>query len=294
VTYREAIQYAVDQLHNAGIPDARMDAYLLLEFTTGLSRKDYLMQADSCMDEVPLAKFKEALARRSTREPLQHITGVQEFMGITYHVNAHVLIPRQDTELLVEKTLEVIQRLIAHNETQAAKTIRYLDLCTGSGCIPISVAKHAAIDPARLEITASDISPQALEVAAHNVSAYAPCITLLYSDLYDQVVGEYDIITSNPPYIVSDVIPSLESEVKDFDPLLALDGGIDGLDFYRRIIDESRHYLVLGGTLLLEIGYDQGQAVHNLMFKAGYEQIEIIKDLAGEDRVVMGVREHDY
>lgn len=289
--YREALQLAQDKLHTVGIMDATTDAFYLLEFLTSMTRKDYLLQMETEIPQNIYLEYMELVERRATREPLQHITGVQEFMGIQFQVNSHVLIPRQDTELLVEHTVEAIRNM---HILQQNNQIQYLDICTGSACIPISVAVHSKLETSQLAITASDISLQALEIATTNVRKIAPQIELLHSDLFDEIDGMYDVISSNPPYIVSSVLPTLEVEVRDYDPSLALDGGEDGLEFYRRIIEGCHKHLKVGGILLFEIGYDQGQAVSELMVQHGFRSVEVLQDLANLDRVVKGVREHDY
>ncbi|MBS1430598.1 MAG: peptide chain release factor N(5)-glutamine methyltransferase, partial [Ruminococcus sp.] len=228
---------------------------------------------------------------RAEHIPLQHITGVQEFMGLGFRVSGDVLIPRQDTEVLVE---EALKRLEQGKVPKEKETVRLLDLCTGSGCILISILYYAAKEKIQIQGTGADISEAALRIAEENLDLLEKngnkgMAELLESDLFERVEGRFGMIASNPPYIRTSVISGLKEEVRLHDPLLALDGKEDGLFFYRKIIEESRAYLQKNGVLLFEIGYDQGEAVSELMTKAGYSQVVVKKDLAGLDRIVCGV-----
>ena len=197
-------------------------------------------------------------------------------MGLEFYVDGRVLVPRQDTEILVE---EAVKRLGSGQKV--------LDMCTGSGCILLSILKFMP----DCQGTGVDISEAALEVARMNGKRLNIPAVFSKSDLFEQIDGYYDMIVSNPPYIPTSVIGSLEDEVRRFDPALALDGGEDGLDFYRRLIGASRDYLSPGGWLLLEIGHDQREAVLRMMEKAGYKELQAVSDLAGHDRVVMGQKD---
>ena len=218
--------------------------------------------------------------RRAERIPLQHLTGVQEFMGFEFYVNEHVLIPRQDTETLVELVLQ----------EQKGKDAALLDVCTGSGCIAISLALMGGFR----DVTALDVSREALMVAARNaqrlLKEHEGDFNLIESDMFERLEPDrrYDIIVSNPPYIPKEDIAGLMTEVKDFEPINALDGGADGLDFYRAIVAEGRAWLKEGGWLFFEIGYDQGEALRTLLADFGYTEIGIRQDLAGLDRVAFG------
>ena len=270
-SYREGVR----KLQEAGVPDAKLDAWYLLEHVTGVSRAYYLGHSDQEMDEDQEEKYQELIARRQQRIPLQHLTGEQYFMGYPFFVNEHVLIPRQDTEILVEEASKYLK-----------PGMRLLDVCTGSGCILLSLLK---LFPEVAGI-GCDISDQALKVAKENAKRLdVPGVCLVHSDLFSEITGNYDMIVSNPPYIPTEEIEKLQAEVRLFDPMIALDGKADGLYFYRKIIKESTRYLRLGGRLLFEIGHDQGKAVTGLMEEAGYSQIMVKKDLAGLDRVVMGM-----
>ena len=218
----------------------------------------------------------EAVNKRIDHIPVQHITGRQEFMGLEFAVNEYVLIPRFDTEVLVEEAMRIE---LSH--------LRILDMCTGSGCILLSLL-HYSHD---CEGVGVDISPEALEVARMNADRLGIDAEFVLSDLFDGLKNNkltYDLIISNPPYIPTDVIPTLMEEVKEHEPILALDGSADGLNYYRRIISESPAFITKGGNLMFEIGYDQGEAVSGLMRDAGYSDVEVVKDLSGLDRVVRG------
>lgn len=279
MTYKEAITYGTDKLTEAGVAEAALDAWLLLEHRTGLSRSSYFLHN---MDDMPQEQweiYKADVERRSRRIPLQHITGVQEFMGLTFRVNEHVLIPRQDTECLVEEAMQYLQ-----------SECEVLDMCTGSGCIIVSLAEEAKKNKLKNVIfTGVDLSRDALDVAEENAKNLNAEVTFLQSDLFENVKGTFDMIVSNPPYIRTDVIEGLQAEVKLHDPFIALDGKEDGLYFYRRIVNESRCYLKTKGRLLFEIGCEQGKTVSELMEMAGFSDIVVKKDLAGLDRVVIGV-----
>ena len=209
--------------------------------------------------------------KRSSHIPLQHLTGIQSFMGMEFEVNGNVLIPRQDTEILVEEVMK-----------DGAVGASILDLCTGSGCIILSLLKYVN----ESDGTGTDISEAALETAVANASRNGISAHFIKSDLFEAVSGKYDVITSNPPYIRSSDIEGLMPEVRDHDPLLALDGGEDGLVFYRRIINEAVDYLKPAGRIYLETGFDQGEQVKEMFMDRGIKDAEIIKDYSGLPRVV--------
>lgn len=277
MTLKQALDFGRAILIAKEIPDPALDAWYLLEFCTQISRASYFANPEREMEFVQWDLYQELIMKRSQRIPLQHITGVQEFMGYIFKVNEEVLIPRQDTETLVEKSLEQIE-----------DGMKILDMCTGSGCIIISTVLMAGLKGMNITGTGVDISRKALDVAIENdVANHSDC-HFLESDLFTNVTGKYHMIISNPPYIPTADIRVLEEEVKLHDPMLALDGMEDGLAFYRQIVKESVKYLEPKGQLLFEIGYDQGQALEELMEEAGFKNISIIKDLSGLDRVVMG------
>ena len=251
-----------------------------MEDTLQITRTRYLMDADITVSDEEASRYLEPIKKRATHIPLQHLTGHQEFMGLDFRVSEDVLVPRQDTEVLVEEVLKYIR-----------PGIRVLDMCTGSGCILLSILKLAAdLNGCRdLQGTGADLSEKALRIAGENRERLGLVrnATLVQGNLFENIRGTYDIIVSNPPYIASEVIPALSGEVKDHEPMMALDGGTDGLDFYRIIIEKSPSYLRPGGMLFFETGYDQGGSVSGLMEK-DFENIHVIKDLAGLDRVVYG------
>lgn len=273
MTYKQAEQRGEDLLQKAGIMDAKIDAWLLLEMVAKIDRSFYFMHINEDVEPEVLAEYDRVLEKRAEHVPLQYITGEQEFMGMTFKVNSSVLIPRQDTETLVEQTLKVIE-----------PQMEVLDLCTGSGCVLLSILKNAP----SVRGTGSDISKQALLVAKENAKLYDLEADWVRSNLFDNVSGSYDVIVSNPPYIAQGEIPALMPEVSQFEPMEALDGGVDGLDFYRRITGEAPKYLKENSWLLFEIGFDQGQAVQGLMRESGFTDVTVVKDLAGNDRVVKG------
>lgn len=274
MTYQIAYREACEMLEDSSIPDARQDAWILLEYVTGVSRALFYAEPGREMTDVDACKYQSLLARRIERVPVQHLTGEQEFMGLTFQVNPDVLIPRQDTEVLVE---------LAEKALRPGMSV--LDMCTGSGCIAVSLA----VRNTELDVTAADISRDALGVAEKNAKKLNAEIAIVHSDMFTEIEGVYDMIISNPPYIPTDEIERLEAEVKLHDPFEALDGREDGLHFYRILASESPNYLRQGGCLFMEIGFDQSEAVERLLKEAGFSQVRTEKDLAGLDRVVAGV-----
>lgn len=281
MTYRECYDMGRLALEMAGVLEPELDARLMLEHVCGTDRNTLLVHGDREVTESESGCYKEFIDKRTKRIPLQHLTGTQEFMGLEFKVNSNVLIPRQDTEILVEETLKNLH-----------DGMRILDMCTGSGCILISLMRYSN----ECSGVGVDISSKALEVADENASrllerykSEEDALVFIQSDLFENVKGKYDIIVSNPPYIESGVIPELMPEVREHEPVEALDGGGSGLDFYRKIIGQCRSYLSADGMLFLEIGYAQGKAVENLMIQAGFEEVQIVKDYAGHDRVVRGI-----
>ncbi|MCQ2521132.1 MAG: peptide chain release factor N(5)-glutamine methyltransferase [Lachnospiraceae bacterium] len=271
---RELLQKGIRLLTEAGITDAEVDARILLEEICHITRTDLLLRPTQ---EVEESQYLACIEKRLRHIPLQHILGKAPFMGHSFYVSDKVLVPRADTEILTE---------LAINALPADG--RVLDLCTGSGCILCSVL--LAMEMATGE--GIDISVEALEIAQKNLQQFPSLENrgkVYQSNLFENVESTFDVIVSNPPYICTDVIETLSPEVKDHDPRLALDGGVDGLDFYRSIIQQAGSYLKDGGQLLFEIGYDQGMAVSNLMTEKGFVEVTVIKDYAGLDRVVKGI-----
>ena len=277
---------AEERLRASGVPDPGLDAWYLLEYVTGISRALYYADPDKEMTGAQRDAYNRYVGQRSRRIPLQHITGVQEFMGLEFKVNEDVLIPRQDTEILVEEALGILSEgTLPRTDRQA----EILDMCTGSGCIILSVLSHAKKrGGGSLKGTGSDISAGALRVARENARRLGIDAEFVQSDLFAGIQGRYSLILSNPPYIRSGEIDSLQDEVRLHDPRLALDGREDGLHFYREIIRNSPDYLEDGGYLMLEVGCSQAYEVSEMMRGRGFQDITVKKDLAGLDRVVCG------
>lgn len=273
MTYRELFEYGKKQLEDAGIEEAALDARLLLEYICHTDRNALLVHGDSVRSNLEEQFYRMVIEKRAQRIPLQHITGQQEFMGLTFKVNEHVLIPRQDTEILVEEAMRYL-----------SDGMRILDICTGSGCILLSLLKYSN----ECEGLGVDISDDALAVARENAQNLGLETEFRHSDLLEKVEGKFDMIVSNPPYIETTVIDTLMPEVREHEPMLALDGREDGLYFYRRIVEQCTSYMTKGARLFFEIGYDQGEAVKDMMIHKGFCEVEIIKDYAGLDRVVTG------
>jgi release factor glutamine methyltransferase len=280
MTLHQLLGEGASSLEKAGDPEAELDARRLLLEAFHLDTVHFLMNRMQPLSrtrdvEAATDRYREMIKKRSRRIPLQHILGSQDFMGLTFKVNEHVLIPRQDTETLTELVLQ----------EQKDRKKKVLDLCTGSGCIAISLGVLGGYE----DVTAVDLSAEALKVARENgerLLGRDRTIRFLQGDLFDCVEGRFDIITANPPYIATQVIRGLAPEVRDYEPRMALDGDEDGLSFYRRIAAQARGRLNPGGCVYLEIGHDQGRAVRDLLEAAGFENIRIVKDTPGLDRVV--------
>ncbi len=303
MTYGELYLQGKGRLLDAGVAEAELEARLLLEFVCKTGRNDLLVHGDREVDGNQVSAYNILIGQRRERVPLQYLTEVQEFMGLEFQVDRHVLIPRQDTEILAEEVLRNLHDGMA-----------VLDMCTGSGCILISLLHYSN----NCRGVGADISEEALVMARRNAErllgaaasdggqqgffgpkileekpgeeAITDRIRFIKSDLYEQISDKFDIIVSNPPYICSEVIDTLMPEVREYEPRSALDGGKDGLYFYRRIIEGSKKHLFGGGMLFLEIGYDQRESVTTLMEQAGFLEIHAVKDYSGLDRVVYGTR----
>jgi len=283
ITIREVLKKGINMLELAGIETPAIEAGVILSFVLDCDRAYIYSHGDRLIDESQENKFFDFIKERSCGKPTQYITGFQEFMSLKFEVNQHVLIPRPETEILVEKIIEYVKDNYTDN-------INILDVGTGSGCISVSLAYYLP----NCHITAADISYEALKIAKRNAenARVGDRVKFVQSDLFSQLsisqdVVRYDIIVSNPPYIPSSDIASLQLEVKGYEPLKALDGGYDGLSFYREITKASPDFLKPGGLLAFEVGYNQAQHVSDLM-REDYNEIEIIKDLAKVDRVVIG------
>ena len=262
-----------EALQAAGIPEWDLDAWYLLEYAAHCTRNEYFLRPEK--EVLPQEKqlYRTLIRKRSAHIPLQYLTGSQEFMGLSFFVDENVLIPRQDTEILVEEALRAL-----------GSGMRVLDVCTGSGCILLSLLKLCA----GLEGTGTDLSEKALQVAGENARRLGVEASFVQGDLFEPVSGKYDCIVSNPPYIASREVDALMEEVRDHEPRMALDGGEDGLYFYRKIAVQSPKYLNDRGRIFLGIGFDQGEAVAGLLAPA-FDEVRIVQDLAGLDRVVCGI-----
>lgn len=285
MTLYELLEEGSAALSQAGDSDGENDAKLLLFEAFHLDLVHFLMDRlrpfgeQDTENKEKIQNYRRMIEKRASRIPLQQILGSQEFMELEFYVNEHVLIPRQDTETLVELVLQ----------EQQGQEKKLLDVCTGSGCIAISLAVKGDYQ----SVTATDLSKEALKVAERNAQTHQKHIKFYRGDLFAALpqseAGTFDIITSNPPYIPTAVIATLEPEVREHEPMMALDGTEDGLEFYRRIAENAGNWLKPGGAIYLEIGYDQGEAVSGLLQKAGFQDVRIVKDLPGKDRVVCGI-----
>ena len=287
MTYEKLLAQATDRLIMAGVTDAQLDAWYLLEDTFGISRADYFLKKRECPELIP-GCWEDRLKLRCDRMPLAYVLGYTEFMGLRFHVEPGVLVPRQDTETLVEWVLK------AEGEANAeisARTLSLLDMCTGSGCIGLSLAKLGGYS-----VTLSDLSPRAIHVSRINRGGLdlEEQVEICHGDLFEALPEgkRFDVIVSNPPYIETAVIEDLQEEVRDHEPRMALDGMEDGLFFYRKLAKEAPQWRTPGGRIYLEIGYDQGESVPALLQAAGFVDVTVKKDLTGNDRVVRGVYPH--
>ncbi|MDD3221958.1 MAG: peptide chain release factor N(5)-glutamine methyltransferase [Clostridia bacterium] len=285
-TLRQLMKDGEARLLENEIENSTMEARLLLEYICDLNWSQYLLQADTEADPQEQRRYEEAVERRCSHYPLQYILGTVGFMDYEFMVNESVLIPRQDTEVLVETVLN--QADISGGSV--------LDMCTGSGCILISLMAMGHYKSG----TGVDLSEEALRVARMNGifnrihwmkdGRSEDDLTWIQSDLFCEVDGQYDVIVSNPPYIPADVIETLMPEVRDYEPRMALEGADEGLEFYKKITQAAETYLKPSGWLFFEIGAEQGKAVSELMEKEGFKEIRTVRDLAGLDRVVYGRR----
>ena len=317
-TFKEILSEAEKRLKAANVPDPRFDARALVMDAFKLEGSHYLsVSEDKPSDLIPryfkdegaLKKaaetFEKNLSRREGREPLQQILGSAWFYGFEFKVTKDVLCPRADTETLIDTVLgnllydnipaelrerkDLVDRLTTGKQIVEKEDAALLDLCTGTGCIAITLCKTGHFS----RVEAVDISEEALKIATYNreslLTEDEKCRFKLYrSDMFSEVEGRFDLIVSNPPYIPSKVVDTLEPEVREYEPRIALDGTEDGLRFYRILAEESPKYLNPGGHVAFEIGYDQGEAVAELLKTAGFRDVMVIKDYGGNDRVVTG------
>lgn len=272
---REVYTEGKNRLQKAGVQSYEFDARQLLFFVFSIDANQYLLNQSMPFgeeEEKKVNSYFEAIQKRSEKIPLQYITGEQNFCGLDFYVNENVLIPRLDTEILVEKILE-------YEESGQ----RVMDMCTGSGCIAITLQKLGGF-----QVMAVDISEEALTLARKNAQRNQAQVTFFQSNMFEQLsnTSKVDVIVSNPPYIESKVVDELDDEVKKYEPRLALDGMEDGLHFYRILAREGKRFLNEGGRLYVEIGFDQAEAVKEIFGAQGFLDIQVYKDLAGLDRVV--------
>ena len=261
-----------DRLTAAGIDEAELDAWYILEHISGHNRAEYFIHSEDIIEKEKAEEFFRLIDERSKRIPLSYVIGTRDFFGLTFKVNEDVLIPEQETEILVEE-------VIKYSEGKAV-----LDMCTGSGCIAISIALFGKPSA----VSASDISIKALEVAKENAKLLkANEVSFVRGDLFENITKKFDIIVSNPPYIETKVIDELMPEVRDYIPRLALDGDGDGLKFYKIISKEAVKYLNKNGRIFYEIGYNQSRAVASILLENGFTDVRVIKDYSGLDRIVM-------
>lgn len=296
---KDLLAMGENQLEQANVPDYAHDARALMEFAFNLDRSQMFMKWADDIDDVWCDNYLDIVHRRALGEPLQYITGVQNFMGIDFKVNENVLIPRQDTERVVENARLIVESKTTKKtadpespyiyETVAArKNWKILDLCCGSGAIGISMAK---LCPNVKKVLCTDISGEALAVAKENAKAAGveKKVDFALGDMFEALGkrAKFDMIISNPPYIESSIIPTLQREVREYEPMLALDGGEDGLDFYRTIIEQAPKFLDKKGILVLEIGYNQAEEISVMLEETdAFDKTEIVRDYGGNNRVV--------
>ncbi|MBF1141593.1 MAG: peptide chain release factor N(5)-glutamine methyltransferase [[Eubacterium] sulci] len=289
---KEMLTMGEKQLMDSDIADATRDCKILYCYMMDIPFSKIILEYQEVLQDRLCDKYFELIDRRSKGEPVQYIMGSQEFMGLEFIVNENVLIPRQDTETLVEDALEIINTGTLRGEDMDVKRKEWdiLDLCTGSGAIGVSLARIAN----KVNVTCSDISEGAIKVAKENAQKHgvAKSVKFEQGDLFKPFSKhfrkqKFDMIISNPPYIKSSVIPTLQKEVCEHEPISALDGGESGLDFYERIVSGVGSHLRKSGVLLLEIGHDQGEAVSGPLSRNGeFTSIRVLKDLANRDRIV--------
>ena len=291
---KELIKIGENQLRDAGVADAAIDAKELFCYMMHIDRTRLMLSWQDIMQDNQCEEYFALVDKRASRVPLQHITGEQEFMGLSFQVSDKVLIPRQDTETMVEDALDVITKNKLRNESLNCKERHgwsVLDLCCGSGAIGVSLAKLAG----DVKVTCSDLSPDALAMAELNGKNLGAKVKFVKSDMFEEFRGKlgnkkFDMIISNPPYIRREVIETLEPEVRDHEPMMALDGGEDGLDFYRQIVDEAPDFLKKEGVVMLEIGHDQmSDLIKMFSLDDRYSYVTGLKDLAGRDRIVVAI-----
>lgn len=272
----ELLRYGKEKLEKQKVEDTSIISRILMQYVLKIDRNKLIINKNDNVDINKENEYKEYIEKIIKGKPVQYITNNQEFMKLNFYVDENVLIPQPDTEILVEEVIKSIDIM---------ENIEILDMCTGSGCIGISLAKNIK----NTKVTLVDISKEAIEIAKKNAiqNGVENKVTFIQSDMFENVKGKFDIIVSNPPYIETDIIQTLDKQVQN-EPHIALDGGEDGLDFYKMLINEAHKYLKKGGKIFLEIGYDQKQEVESLAKQSKhYKKIETIKDLSQNDRVII-------
>ncbi len=282
VKVQELLTKGYGELKSNNIDSYMLDCQLILGKVLNLDRMSIITNRDMEVDENACNEYYKLIGKRKNKMPIKYITESCEFMGLNFFVKDGVLIPRPDTEILVEEAIKEIKQ---------KKSVRICDLCCGSGAIGISIAKNIDF----VYVDCCDISDVSEEVAKKNIQTFGleERVAFVKSDLLKYALEEglqFDVVVSNPPYIRTEVIPTLMEDVKDYEPYIALWGGEDGLDFYRKITEQSRSTLKIGGILAYEIGYDQAKEVSDILVNSGYINVKVIKDLAGNDRVVTGIK----
>ena len=278
---KEAIRYGIEKLNKNNIDEANLKIKMLLSYILGKTKEYFVIHGDESLSLDDELKFKEGINKLNNNIPIQYVIHKQEFMGYEFYVDENVLIPQPDTEILVEEVVKIAKEFIKKHKK--GEEIKILDLCTGSGAIGISLSKILGDNAF---VTVSDISEDIIDIVEINSRKNLANLGMVTSDLFDNIYGKYDIIVSNPPYIETDVIKTLSKEVQN-EPIIALDGGQDGLDFYRRIIKDAKKFLNENGFLALEIGYNQRESVEKLLKENNYKNIYSQKDLGGNDRIVV-------
>lgn len=272
----ELLRYGKEKLEKQKVEDTSIISRILMQYVLKIDRNKLIINKNDNVDINKENEYKEYIEKIIKGKPVQYITNNQEFMKLNFYVDENVLIPQPDTEILVEEVIKSIDIM---------ENIEILDMCTGSGCIGISLAKNIK----NTKVTLVDISKEAIEIAKKNAiqNGVENKVTFIQSDMFENVKGKFDIIVSNPPYIKTDIIQTLDKQVQN-EPHIALDGGEDGLDFYKMLINEAHKYLKKDGKIFLEIGYDQKQEVESLAKQSKhYKKIETIKDLSQNDRVII-------
>lgn len=275
MTVREIIENAEHKMAEAGIEESYYDSRALWEYATGQDRIAMLLNMNEQVDDGIYSRYMNFVHRRCDRTPLQYITGTQNFMGLDFLTAPGVLIPRYDTETVVSSAIDIIKK---------KKYTSVLDMCCGSGCIGLTIGHECNLN----RLVLGDISGQAVSLTEKNADRLDIVCNIVETDMFSGIDGRFDLIISNPPYIRSDVIPTLMPEVRDHEPKLALDGSADGLVFYRRISADAADYLNAGGYLVYEIGNDQGDEVSAIMRGNGFSDVTVLKDLNNNDRAVTG------